>query len=178
MSAPDTTVQIAAQSRTLVQVFARRGRAAELTAILLASHGLTLPPPGQAATAGDMSALWVQPECWLLTTPRGAEGTLGTAIKEACGNAGSVIDQTHGRVVLRLSGPGAPRVLAKLCRVDLHPRVFTPGTVAVTPVAEVSCILHLVDAALNFDVFAPATFSGSLRDMLSHAAAEFGHGHA
>ena len=168
-------LRIAPQSRTLVQLFARKGRAGDLAMALLASHGLTLPAPGYAATGGEVTALWIQPECWLLSAPRGVEGALAGVVKASCGDAGSVIDQTHGRLVLRLSGPGAPRALGRLCRIDLHPRAFGPGRVAATPVAELHCILHQVDDAPSYDVFAPATFAGSFREMLAHATTEFAH---
>jgi heterotetrameric sarcosine oxidase gamma subunit len=171
----DATVRITEQTRTLVQVFARKRRVADLAAALHAAYGLDLPPPGHATASGEITALSIQPDGWLQTTPRRAEGTLATAVKAACDDAGSVVDQTHGRAVLRLSGVNAPVVLAKLCRIDLHPRVFGPGRVAVTPVAELPCVLHQIDAAPSYDLIFPATYAGSFVALFTHAAAAFGY---
>jgi heterotetrameric sarcosine oxidase gamma subunit len=170
----DAPVRISEQFRDLVQVFARKGRRADLAAALRASYGFDLPPAGHGAVSGDVAALWIQPDGWLLTAPRGAEGALAAGIKLACGDAGSMVDQTHGRAVLRLSGANAPRVLAKLCRIDLHPRVFGLGRVAVAPVAELSCVLYQYDALPSYDLVFSATHAGSFVASLTHAAVEVG----
>jgi sarcosine oxidase subunit gamma len=171
----DASVRISEQSRTLVQIFARKRRVAELAAALRATHGLDLPSPGLASTSGEISALWIRPDGWLLTTPRGVEGALASVIKSACGDAGSVVDQTHGHAVIRLSGRNAPVVLTKLCRIDLHPRVFGPPRVAVTPVAELPCVLHQLDALPSYDLIFPATYAGFFVGLLTDAAASVGY---
>jgi sarcosine oxidase subunit gamma len=171
----DAPVRITEQARTLVQVFARKRRVAELAAALRATYGLDLPSPGHATASGEISALWIQPDGWLLTTPRGVEGALAAAIKSACGEAGSVVDQTHGLAVLRLSGASAPLVLVRLCRIDLHPRVFGRGRVAVTPVAELPCVLHQLDALPSYDLIFPATYAGFFVGSLTHAAVSIGY---
>ena len=171
----DAPVRITEQACTLVQVFARKQRAAELAAALRVTHGLELPSPGHATTSGEISALWIQPDGWLLTGPRGAEGALAAAMKSTCGDAGSVVDQTHGHAVLRLSGTNAPLVLMKLCRIDLHPRVFGRGCVAATPVAELPCLLHQLDAMPSYDLIFPATYASSFVASLTHAAASVGY---
>ncbi len=44
-----------------------------------------------------------------------------------CGTQAHVIDQSDGRVLLRLSGPSARQILAKGIGVDLHPAAFALG---------------------------------------------------
>jgi sarcosine oxidase subunit gamma len=132
---------------------------------------LALPPPGRAATGRGVTALWVQPEGWLITAPRGEEGALGRAVKAACGGAAAVIDQSHGRSVVTLSGPRAAWVLAKLCRIDLHPVAFCAGHVAVTEIAHLSCTLHQTDAVPSYEMIVFSTFLKSFREALDHAAA-------
>nr|WP_283949706.1 sarcosine oxidase subunit gamma family protein [Limobrevibacterium gyesilva] len=140
-----------------------------------AGFDLQLPSPGNAASAGEITALWIQPDAWMLVAPRGSEGALAARIKAACGDAGSVVDQTHGRTVLHISGRRAAWVLAKLCRVDLHPSAFGPGRVAVTPVADLACVLHHSDAAPGFDLIVFSSYAVSFLESLTHAALETGY---
>ena len=168
-------VRIMAPARSLVQLSARKGRAPDIAAALLAAHRLVLPAPGHAAHGDALAALWVQPDAWLLMAPGGAEGALARAAKRACGDAASVVDQSHGRAVIRLAGAHAPAVLARLCRIDLHPRAFGVGRVAVTPVADLPCVLHQSDAEPGFDLIFPATYAGSFVAALTAAAAQFGY---
>ena len=174
-AAGDDPVRIARRRCDLVQITARKARADDLAAALRATHKLELPPPGHAATAGDLAALWLQPNAWMLVAPPAAEGAFARALKSACGDAGSVVDQTHGRVALTLSGRNARRILEKICRLDLHPRVFGPGRVAATPMAEIACLLHQRDDIPTFDLIVPSTFAAHFAAALTHAAAGVGY---
>lgn len=74
------------------------------------------------------------PDEWLILSPAGS-GARVTAALEGTGGAGSaggglitVIDMTHGSVVLRIAGANAHRVLEKLCAIDLSDRVTPNGS--------------------------------------------------
>ena len=129
-AAGEDAVIITERRCDLVQLFARAGRTQDVAAAMQARFGLALPAPGHAGRSPMLLALWIQPDAWLLQAPRAAEGELARAAKMACGDAASVVDQTHGRCVIGLSGRHAAWVLGKLCRIDLHPRSFGPGRVA------------------------------------------------
>lgn len=168
-------VHIAVRDVDIVQLLARKGRAADLAAAIQSAHGLDLPAPGRASGGDALSALWTQPDGWFLIAPRGAEGALARAVKQAAGDAGSVIDQTHGRTVVTLSGPRAPWVLAKECRLDLHPDAFGPGRVASTRMAHLTCTLHQRDATPRYDLIVFTTFARDFLESLTHAAEETGY---
>ena len=168
-------VRIARLNCDVVQVMARKGRAGDVAAALVASHGLVLPGPGAAAKGGGVAAPWVQPEGWFVVAPRAEEGVLAGALKAACGDAASVVDQSHGRTVVRISGARAPWVLAKSCRVDLDASVFGPGRVASTQLFHLAVTLHQVDAAPSYDLIVFSTFLGSFVEALCHAAEETGY---
>ena len=173
-------VRIARVACDVVQVMARKGRAADVAAALLASHEVVLPGPGAAAEGRGMTALWVQPEGWFVVAPRAGDGVLAGALKASCGDAGSVVDQSHGRSVIRISGARAAWVLAKSCRVDLHPSVFGPGRVASTQMFHLGVTLrqvdaHLVDSGPAYDLMVFSTFMGSFVEALCHAAEETGY---
>ena len=171
----DDAVRIAERRCDLVQVFARKGRSADVAAAMQAAYAITLPTPGRAAGTQALATLWIQPDAWLLVAPPGVEGALARAVKAACGDAASIVDQTHGRSVITLAGRRAPWVLGKLCRIDLHPRAFAAGAVASTPVAELSCVVHQRDAAPTYDLIVFTTFARAFAASLTHAAEETGY---
>ena len=167
-------VAIVERRYDLVQISARRGRAADVAAAMQSAFALALPGPRRSARSGDVMALWLQPDGWLLVAPRGPEGALARAAKSAAGAAGSIVDQSHGRSVIGLSGVRAAWVLNKLCRLDLHPRAAGPGFVAATPVAELACVVHQLDAVPSYDLIVFSTFVRSFVASLTHAAEEVG----
>ncbi|MCX7380371.1 MAG: hypothetical protein NT133_02905 [Alphaproteobacteria bacterium] len=168
-------VRLAVRDVDIVQLLARKGRAEDAAAAIKAAYGFDLPSPGRSAGGDALAALWVQPDGWFLIAPRGAEGALARAVKAAVGDAGSVIDQTHGRSVITLSGARATWVLAKECRVDLHPAAFGPGRVASTQIAHLACTIHQRDAAPTYDLIVFTTFAKSFMESLTHAAEETGY---
>jgi sarcosine oxidase subunit gamma len=81
-------------------------------------------------------------------------------------NLGYQVDQSDFWVVLELSGPLAVASLERTCRLDLHEGVFTPGTMARTPMEGVSTILVRL-AADRFLLMAPRSFARALAHTLS-----------
>ena len=140
-----------------------------------AAFGLELPPPGHAAVAGELTALWMQPATWLLMAPPGEPGALARSVKHACGEASSVVDQTQGRAVLHLAGGATREVLARICRIDLHPRAFRAGYVAATAVAELDCLLYQRDDGPSFELLVPSSYAGWFAEAVRRAAASVGY---
>ncbi len=136
---------------------------------------MDLPPSGRAATAGDLTALWMHPSTWLLIAPPAPPGTLAASVKQACATSGSVVDQTQGRAVLHISGSKARDVLARICRLDLHPRTFRTGCVAATPIAELPTLLHQRDDTPSFDLIVPASYAGWFAEAVRQAADSVGY---
>ncbi len=168
-------VRIAALRRDIVQIAARKGRAMDLARSLRDAFALDLPAAGRSTAAGSLSALPIQPGAWLIVAPPLGEGALARRLRDAGGDAGATVDQSHGRCVLSLAGGRARDVLARLCRVDLHPSAFGPGCVAMTPVADLPCVLHQSDAEPCFEVIIVTTFAGSFVHALTDAAATTGY---
>ena len=170
----DTPVSLTERRLAVVQVQARKSQEASLANALLAAFGLKLPGPNHASTAGEWSAVWIQPGMWLVTSPFTGPGDLINRLATIVGTTASLSDQTFGKTVLRLAGLHARDVLAKGCRVDLHPRVFGPGQSAVTPLSQVSCVLSQMDDKPTFDLIVPSTFAVAAVEWLEIAAAEYG----
>ncbi|MHB2167872.1 sarcosine oxidase subunit gamma [Alsobacter sp. R-9] len=178
----------------LASVIARRGQEGALGAALSAAFGLSLPPGGKriegaAGTAGEgLSLVFAGPGQWLAVAERSllaplcggdslspaAGARFADTLRQAVGQSASVIDQSDGRGVLRLSGPRARDVLAKGTGIDLHPRAFAPGDAAMTWCAHVDVTLWQRDAEPTYDLVIPRGFAGSFWHWLEESSAEYG----
>jgi sarcosine oxidase, subunit gamma len=96
---------------------------------------------GRAArdTAGTL-VVGSGPGEWLLLAAPGPPGRAQALAPEAVaaqapGESVTWVDQTHGRALVRLSGPQSPGVLAKLCGIDLDDDITPDGAAFRTSVA-------------------------------------------
>ena len=131
------------------------------------------------ASRGDLTALWLGPDAWLLTFPPGALARLAGSLRRALSDVHAAItDVSDGRVALRLAGPNARDVLAKGCPLDLHPRVFATGSCAQSLLAKASVLIHLpnddVQRGPTFDLYAARSFAHYLFAWLEDAGREYG----
>ncbi len=155
----------------LTQVIARPGREPELARML----GQELPSrPNTAMAIGDGTVIALRPRDWLLVRhdPAGRRGGFAVDLRRRLDGVALVIDQSHGRVVLRLEGPASRPVLQKGIDIDLHPAVFKRGTVAQTGIAGMAVLVHAV-ADEAFDLYGNRSFAQSLLDWLLEAGREW-----
>jgi heterotetrameric sarcosine oxidase gamma subunit len=80
---------------------------------------------------------------WLVLAPPGAaaavEGWLATMAADAAGEEFvSMTDLTHGRALVRITGPDAAGLLARLCGADLHDDMAPDGAALRSSVAGVA----------------------------------------
>jgi sarcosine oxidase, subunit gamma len=140
---------------------------------------LLLPgEPNTTATRGELTALWLGPDAWLLTCPPGEAASHIGSLRDALSDVHAAItDVSDGRVALRLGGPSARDVLAKGCPLDLHPRAFAAGRCAQSLLAKASVLIHLLadDArGPTFDVYVARSFAHYLFAWLEDAGREYG----
>ena len=93
----------------------------------------------------------------------------------ALGRRAMVADQSDGRCVLRLSGPKARQVLAKGIGLDLDPRIFKPGDVAMTLAAHIAVQIWQMDDKPSYEIAMFRSLAGSFWHWLAASAAEFGY---
>ena len=138
--------------------------------------GLALPTePNTAAVNGEMLALWLGPDEWLVVTPPSAQTRLSESLEAALdGKHAAVTDVTGGQTVITLSGPKARDVLAKGCPLDLHPAVFKPGHCAQTLVAKANVTIRCVDDSPAFELIVRRSFAEYVALWLHDAAQEYG----
>ena len=89
-------------------------------------------------------------------------------------HGGAAIDVSGQRTTLRLRGAHARDVLEKGCSLDLHPRVYGPGTAAQTMLGLAGVILiPLDDDGADYRILVRSSFARYLAEWLVDAAAEF-----
>ncbi|MFC8363467.1 sarcosine oxidase subunit gamma [Streptomyces griseorubiginosus] len=149
-----------------------KGAAADAVGLAL---GLTLPvEPGTVVRAGELTALWLGPDEWLVVAPPGRRDT-AARVREAAGDEPvSVVDVSAQRTTLLVSGPRARDLLAHGCALDLHPRAFGAGRCAQTTLGRTQVVLVARDEpSTGFWVLVRSSFAGYLADWLVDAAVEW-----
>lgn len=181
MNAPDQGDGVTFNDRhglAMASVLAKAGQGAALALRVREHFGVDLPQGPRRSVAGVVAFLGTGPGAWLVTSENGCD-SFAVQLRDKLGDLASVSDQSDGYAVLRLSGFKVREALAKLVPVDLHPRAFQVGDVAVTVAAHIGVTLwrseNRNDGAPVFEIAAFRSFASSLWHALSTSAAEFGH---
>lgn len=119
--------------------------------------------PGTAQNQEEQLVWSVSPDEWTVAGPR---------------PEGEVVDLTHVRVMFRLTGDDAARLLAKVCAIDLSDDMFPDGAAARTLVAGVATELVRDDQSgtRSYLILPSRSFGRYLHEVLVDAGAEFGMG--
>ncbi|MGW0706108.1 sarcosine oxidase subunit gamma [Streptomyces sp. NPDC002643] len=152
-----------------------KGPAADAVSLAL---GFALPlEPDTVVRSGELTALWLGPDEWLLVAPPDGARELEWRVREAAGDEPvSVTDVSAQRTTLLVAGPRARDVLAHGCSLDLHPRAFGPGRCAQTTLGRTQVVLVARDELeprSGFWVLVRSSFAGYLTDWLLDAATEY-----
>lgn len=117
--------------------------------------------PGTSQKLGERLVWSVSPGEWTLVGP---------------GPDGEVVDLTHVRAMFRLTGDHAPRVMAKICALDLSDDMFPDGGAARTLVAGVATELVRDDrhGAQSYLILPSRSFGRYMHSVLVDAGSEFG----
>ena len=145
------------------------------------------PERGRAIGVEPRYALWCGPGWYLVVDEPGTalaeaiDGALGNGVghgRVANTDVGvSVVDVSASRTVLELTGPFARDVLAHGCAIDLHPRVFGPGSCVQTALAKAQVILQQTGGgpsrAAIYRLFVRASYADYLARWLLDATVEY-----
>jgi sarcosine oxidase subunit gamma len=169
---PGGAIELAERSR--LGKFLLRGAPddeAFLAAVKTAS-GLELPrKPNSSAAGGAVTALWTQPDEWLIVCEPEETARIGDSLATA---GLTVTEVGEGRAALRLGGPKSIDLLRKGTSLNLHPRIFRPGDCAQTKLAQCGVLLHRPGEAPVYDIFCERSFAEYLWLWFEDAAPEFG----
>lgn len=158
----------------LVQVMARRGHWGAVAQVCTEAYGKAASAGPQVVEANGALLIWSGPDQFLVLSPR---GSAMEKAKSSFAGVASLSEQSDGRSLLRISGPRARNMLAKVCSLDLHPAVFPVGAAAATSIDHTAVNLwrgadSSGEAVFYLLVF--ATFAESLWQTLLDSGAEYG----
>lgn len=160
---------------SIVTVIARKGKAKALSAAMKTAWGIETPAPGHSASGrGGITVHWCGAEQYFVVADNVPESALHDDLVKRLAGLASISEQSHGRVVISMSGPMARHVLAKGTPVDLHPRAFGPGRCAMTQMAHVGVHLAQVGPE-NFELSLFRGFAENFWEWLTEMALEFGY---
>jgi sarcosine oxidase subunit gamma len=158
---------------TLASVIARRDQAAQAAAAALQTFGISPPTTPTVTAGGELAFVWSGPGHWLVLAPQATE-PVEARLGAVFGTHASVFDQGGSRVLLELRGPRVRDVLAKGVSIDLHPRAFKTGDVAVTTASHLAVHLWQVADEPVYRLLIVRTYFDSLWRWLAVSAAEYG----
>ena len=163
---------------TAIQVLSFNDKHADTAAAIATVLGIKCSTrPGIVNSDGKIQVCWNGPNSWMVICSDAeadrAPGELFKLLQDAVGDRGAVVDQSHGRCGLRLSGSRARQVMAKNTAIDLHPRAFGPGQCAMTSVAHMNATLIQVDDTPTYDLFVIRSLARSFAHAIEHACHEF-----
>lgn len=122
----------------------------------LKALGLGLPGPNRSVTKGAAACVW---------TGRGQAFLVGAEPPDGLAGIAALTDQSDAWVVLRLAGPAAEAVLARLVPIDLRAATgFRTGAVARTLLGHMPLVIRRT-AAAEFELM-------TFRSMAAHAVHE------
>jgi sarcosine oxidase subunit gamma len=152
-----------------------KGREEPIAKTIRELHGVELARTPRRVQSARLACTWAGPARWLVETNALAPqpDPLEELEQRMAGDA-ALVRQTDGRALLRMYGPKVREVLRKGVAIDLHPRSFSPGDVALTLVAGIDVHLWQLDDAPTFELLVNRSVVGSFWHWLNAAAAEFG----
>lgn len=138
--------------------------------------GLALPTQACTTVASDaLRLVWVGPDDWFVIGAKGEAAAIEARLRQAlAGQHFAVSDVSSGYTVLHLSGQPVREVLAQGCPLDLHPKVFGPGSAAGSVFFKASVWLWQTEAAPVYEVLVRNSFRGYVWLMLERCTPECG----
>lgn len=135
-----------------------------------AALGLTF---GSSEHRGDSFVARVRPDEWFVM---GSASAVGDAIRglDLSGYA-STVDITYSRMMLRVTGADAAKMMEKVCNLDFSDPMTPNGACAGASVAKVGCdvIRDDVERVRSYRILCDRSFGQYLYDALVDSAAEF-----
>jgi sarcosine oxidase subunit gamma len=158
---------------SLASVIARRDQATQASMAAERACGIAPPVAVAIAAGNELAFIWSGPGHWLALGPQATE-PVEARLGAVFGTHASVFDQSGSRVLLELRGQRVRDVLAKGMSIDLHPRSFRTGDVAVTTASHLAVHLWQVADDPAYRLLVVRTYFDSLWRWLAASAAEYG----
>ena len=142
-------------------------RLAETGVVAAQATGVAAAPgPGASATGPGGTLLRVEPLKWLLVS----EDEIAAPTIDP--TDGAVLELSHARTVIHVSGPKSLDLMARMVSLDLRPAAFPEGSVANTGLHHVGVTILACDG--GFDILVLRSFGLAVWEILAESAAQFG----
>lgn len=154
-----------------------RGKTTNMAFVAAVLKVIGCEPPVKANTvveSGDYRIYWLGPDEWLVVTPTGQAGKLQAELQTAlAGVFSSVVDNSSGLTMLKITGGNAAKLLARDCPLDLHPRAFKPGRCAQTRLAKAGMTIAPLNDSSGFEIIIRRSFADYIGLWLQDGCVEF-----
>lgn len=150
-----------AVEREAAAIIPRPGGMAALAEALLTGFGIELPSLGRWVASRRLTLARTAPH-QMLALRDGAGNGLFEELEAALGAHAGVVDLSDARAAVRLQGPRARDLLARLLPLDLHPRAMQAGHAASTLAAHIGVLVLQLDDAPSYELLCQRSFGDSL----------------
>ena len=157
-----------ADAGSTTKILVRAGSDTEAAAALAVPYGQSRQGEDGTLICGS------RPDEWTLYAP--ADQSAKVIASVPTGGFVTVIDLTHGRAMIRISGHSSVPTLAKVCNIDLADDMVPAGAVFSAAIAGVSCDLVRDDrdGQRSYSLTCERSFGRYLFVALADAGIEFG----
>jgi sarcosine oxidase, subunit gamma len=133
--------------------------------------GFDLPKaPRTSASWGDIKALWLSPDQWLILCTRSKCAELLSDLQKALGKVHSLaVNVSDMRSILRMEGACVRETLMKGSTLDLISADYKPGTVRRMRFAEIAALLHVVEENV-IDIYVFRSYANYAWDFIVKSA--------
>ena len=169
----DGVVAVERIGLAIATIILRRDKLRELAAAVTANFAIDLPVGAEWTANNGLALLGTGPGKWLAINDSRDTEFVSNLETQLQGFA-SVVEQSDGLGVLRLSGRALSETLAKGVQIDLAPAAFPTGSVAVTSIAHIGATLWKVDDRPTIDVAVARSLSNSFLHWLEASASSCG----
>ena len=158
----------------LATLTARKGRRTALIDAVRASFGVDLPTTPKRVAGLEIAFVWLGPDRWLACKEPAPDVGMEALLGAHLAGLASLVDASHDRTLLRLTGANVRDALAKGVGVDLHPRAFQPGDAAATLLSHIPVHLWQIDEQPTYEFAVVRSLAQSFWQWLATAAAQYG----
>ena len=133
--------------------------------------GFDLPKvPRSSATFGDIKALWLSPDQWLILCARDKAPALAAELQSALAITHALaVDVSDLRTIIRIEGESVREVMMKSGSLDFTDEEFAPGYVRRMRFAEIAALFNIVEPNM-IDLYVFRSYAHYALDYLTKAA--------
>lgn len=157
----------------ILQVTAFGSTQQEAAAVLTSTFNIDLPPPNQMTSNAILSVRLLGPGIWQIVGDPYAT-TQAQALRVALSDVASVVDLSHARTAIVVSGTAAQRTLNKFCSLDLTLEHFGVGAATNTRFGHIGMTLARGPNELTFELLVFRGYAEHVLEALLEGGAEFG----